>query len=321
MAQNNKTVKKEKIKLSASKIKTIESCSWLYHSKYILKYPDLGNAGSSRGTCVHLILELLLRDRHKKYFNALCKGKPGILQSPAIHRLILKTAKKLKVDDEANLDLIYMMIQTGLQNDFFCMGSLKVESEKEFLIEEEGYIINGFIDKLAQFENDQYKIYDYKSSKGKFSKEELDFNLQNLMYSLAVFKEKGCIPDVLFIFVKFKNQPIQEAPKPTKEQLDGFQSYLAYVAGYISSFTEKEATSNLAANSAKKKWMCGSDREGKWICPSRMAKTYYVGVDKNEKFIKSAFDKSALEKESSITSISEVRYQGCPYWKPNAFGF
>ena len=105
MAQVN-TINKEKIKLSASKIKTVEGCSWLYYSKYILKLPDISNSGASRGTICHLIFELLLTDRHKKYFEDLCSGKAGVIKNPAIHRLILKNAKKLKVDDEENLDLI-----------------------------------------------------------------------------------------------------------------------------------------------------------------------------------------------------------------------
>jgi ATP-dependent helicase/DNAse subunit B len=306
---------KEKVKLSASKIKTIESCSWLYYSKYILKYPDISNSGASRGTICHLIFELLLTDRHKKYFEDLCSGKAGVIKNPAIHRLILKNAKKLKVNDEENLDLIYNMIQTGLQSDFFCSGALLVEAESEFKLEEDNYIINGFIDKLAKFSDSEYKIYDYKSSKGKFSKDEIDFNLQNLMYSLAVFKQKGHIPDVSFIFLKFKKQPIQEAPKPTEEQLNGFKEYLAYVAGYVSEFDEKKSVENLAASSPKKKWMCGSDVEGKWICPSRKPNTYYLGYDKNDKFIKSSFDRNSLFEDKSIALINKVEYKGCPFWR------
>ena len=309
---------KEKVKLSASKIKTIEGCSWLFHSKYILKFPDISNSGASRGTICHLIFELLLTDRHKKYFEDLCSGKAGVIKNPSIHRLILKNAKRLKVDDEENLDLIYTMIQTGLQSDFFCSGALLVEAESEFKLEEDNYIINGFIDKLAKFSETDYKIYDYKSSKGKFSKEEIDFNLQNLMYSLAVFKTKGHIPDVSFIFLKFKKQPIQEAPKPTAEQLDGFKEYLSYVAGYISSFNEKKATENLAANSPKKKWMCGSDMPGKWICPSRLAATYYTGHDKNDKFMKSSFSREELLKDSNIALINKSEYKGCPSWRKDA---
>ena len=34
-------------KLSASRIKTAQSCSWLYYCKYKLKLPDKGNDGSS----------------------------------------------------------------------------------------------------------------------------------------------------------------------------------------------------------------------------------------------------------------------------------
>ena len=320
MAQVN-TVNKEKIKLSASKIKTVEGCSWLYYSKYILKFPDISNSGASRGTICHLIFELLLTDRHKKFFEDLCSGKAGIIKNPAIHRLILKNAKKLKVDDEENLDLIYMMIQTGLQSDFFCNGSLLVEAESEFKLEEEDYIINGFIDKLAKFNDTDYKIYDYKSSKAKFSKEEIDFNLQNLMYSLAVFKTKGHIPDVSFIFLKFKKQPIQEAPKPTEEQLEGFKAYLAYIAGYLSKFDEKNSVQNLAANSPKKKWMCGSDVQGKWICPSRLAATYYIGTDINDKFIKSSLEREPLLGDPKVDLIKKIEYKGCPYWRKNEATF
>lgn len=314
MGSNNLKIK-EKVKLSASKIKTIEGCSWLFHSKYNLKYPDLSNSGASRGTICHLIFELLLNDRHKKYFNDLCSGKAGVIKNPAIHRLILKNAKKLKVDDEENLNLIYDMIQTGLQSDFFCSGAVAVLPEEEFLIEENDYIINGFIDKLATYKDGSYKIFDYKSSKGKFSKEEIDFNLQNLMYSLAVFKNKKTIPDVSFIFLKFKKQPIQEAPKPTEEQLNGFKEYLSYIAGYISNFNEKSAVENLAAKSPKKKWMCGSDVEGKWICPSRKAGIYYIGIDKNEKFIKSSFNRNELLIDKRIELITKIEYKGCPFWR------
>lgn len=306
---------KEKIKLSASKIKTVEGCSWLYYCKYILRQPDIPNSGASRGTICHLIFELLLTDRHKKYFNDLCSGKAGVIKNPAIHKLILKHAKRLNVDDEENLDLIYDMIQTGLQNDYFCAGAVAVRAEDEFLIEEDEYLINGFIDKTAEYPDGSVKVFDYKSSKAKFSKDEIDFNLQNLIYSLAVFKKHKTIPDLAFIFLKFKKQPVQQAPKPTEEQLNGFMAYLAYVSGYLSSFNEKSAVENLAAKSFKKKWMCGSDVEGKWICPSRKPSTFYIGIDKNEKFVKSSFNREALAEDPKIYLINKIDYKGCPFWR------
>jgi len=42
--------------LSASRIKTAQSCSWLYWSKYKLKLPENGNDGARRGTVCHNVL-------------------------------------------------------------------------------------------------------------------------------------------------------------------------------------------------------------------------------------------------------------------------
>ena len=52
--------------LSASRIKTLQSCSWMYYAKYIIGIPDKGNDGSSRGTVCHLIFEVLGDPRRKK---------------------------------------------------------------------------------------------------------------------------------------------------------------------------------------------------------------------------------------------------------------
>ena len=49
----------ERVTLSASRIKTAQSCSWLYWFKYILKAPDKSNDGAKRGTICHLVFELL----------------------------------------------------------------------------------------------------------------------------------------------------------------------------------------------------------------------------------------------------------------------
>ena len=54
--------------LSASKIKTLQSCSWLYWCKYHLKLPEESNSGASRGTICHLIFECLGNPRHKHHY-------------------------------------------------------------------------------------------------------------------------------------------------------------------------------------------------------------------------------------------------------------
>ena len=60
------------VKLSASRIKTAQQCSWTYYCKYVLKLPDTSNEGASRGTICHNIFELL-GDKHKREFNTIVK--------------------------------------------------------------------------------------------------------------------------------------------------------------------------------------------------------------------------------------------------------
>ena len=101
----------EKIRLSASKIKTLDTCSWLFFSKYHLKVPDTTNDGACRGTIVHLIFELLLKPKHKKkYFAKLKKSPTSILRIKPVNRLLNKHAKRLNVNDKDNMALIYQML-------------------------------------------------------------------------------------------------------------------------------------------------------------------------------------------------------------------
>ena len=225
--------KKEKIRLSASKIKTLDTCSWLFFSKYHLKVPDTTNDGASRGTIVHLIFELMLKPRHKKkYFTKLKKSPTAILRCKPLSRLLTKHTKRLNVDDKDNLALIYQMLYVGFNHNFYCKGNKELKEEEHFEIEGENFVINGFIDKKAFYKN-KIDIWDYKSSKAKFNREEIESNYQALMYSLATFKQDGIIPEVKFLFLRFPDSAEQAAPKLTEEELDGFEIFLSELADLL----------------------------------------------------------------------------------------
>ena len=64
MEQKPKNVK-EKV-LSASRLKTLETCSWSYWCNYHLKLPQKQNEGALRGTVCHLVFEMLVKKKHKK---------------------------------------------------------------------------------------------------------------------------------------------------------------------------------------------------------------------------------------------------------------
>jgi len=308
--------------LSASRIKLFSSCSWCYYSKYVLKLNDKGNEGTFRGTIVHLVLECLLNKRHKKHFD-LITSKNDVFSSTALTRLVLKHAKKTKVDDEENLALINEMILVALKCDFYCQGSESIISEEKFELEFEDYSVTGYIDKIAIYPNGTVGIFDYKTSKNKFTKDEIDGNLQALMYSLACYKIRKIIPAVNFLFLRFPRSPKLQITQCSLEELKGYENYLAYMTDYLSNFTLSKATCTYAFSLEKTKWLCGFAREkdqltknGKkmFCCSYKFPFNYYSLVDKKtgEPIAASEDPKQLEEKEG--TKIIYRKFHGCPAW-------
>ena len=259
-------MKKHESALSASRIKTLQQCSWKYWCNYKLKLPDKSNEGASRGWICHLIFELLGEDRHRKNYETLINSG-SIFACKAIERLVLYHAKKLNVDDDENLKLIDTMTINGLHYDFFGLdkeGLTEGISEKYFDIEIEGenisYRIKGFIDKLFLYKDSSYAlIRDFKSSKQVFKGKEVTDNMQNLMYSLAIrhLYPEYSIRQSEFIFLKFnldkdmfgntgngilKMEPVEES------ELVGLEYELTEIQSYIDNFDSEKAVANFAAN-------------------------------------------------------------------------
>jgi len=315
-------------KLSASRIKTLQSCSWIYHCNYKLKLPDKSNTGAMRGTIAHLILEVLSNSRRAKHVKKIIKDKT-CLKSPSVLRLIKKSSQKegINLDSNAelikkedipisNLDCINQMIMVGLKSDF--MKSYKIiGAEIEFDISNESpkYRIGGFIDRV--FEDDgKIIIRDYKSSKKPFSNQELKDNVQAMMYALAVKKKYQKYKDVLvkFLFLRHPDNPERACPAFTDEELNGFEHYLEYLNNYIEKFDDTSAKSNMAAYDFKKKWMCQT--KSGWKCPYLNPMEYKVLLDKENNIIKSTFIDQDF-KASDIKKgykIEIKKYSGCPAW-------
>ena len=311
--------KKKKI-LSASRIKTLETCSWSYYCNYELKIPQRQNEGALRGTIVHLIFELILKDRHRHH-KKLILDSNALDGSPSIKRLVLKCLSKdqklhdLPMMSEENWELMNKMIVVGLRNDFFGEGGKVVDPEKEFLIENRSpkYKIRGFMDKPIKYEKEkQIKIVDYKSSKQKFRGEELTANIQAMSYSLAAKKLwPGYKPFIEFLFLRFPRSAQQQC-KFTDEQLNGFEYFLEKCYEQINSFTEEDAKSNYAKG-GKSSWMCKAGKT--WRCPYLDSFTYYQIVDKKDKVVERSLKKSHLRELEDGEKLKELHYDGCPAHK------
>jgi hypothetical protein len=295
--------------LSASRIKTLETCSWVYWNNYHTKVPQSQNDGALRGTICHTVFELLLNKRHLENYKRIIK-KNAIDGDKGVNALVKKLAKKVKLDD-SNYKLLNDMILVGLKHDFFGEHGDIVKPEYSFDIEsqEPKYRIRGFIDKPIKTKKEMH-IIDYKSSKYKFRGDDLEANIQAMMYSLASKKLWPKLkPIVKFLFLRFPKQPIQELTF-TDEQITGFEHYLEHINQYVNNFDEKSAKANFAIDSEKNKWMC---QVGGWRCPYKDPYEYYVKLNDNNEVIESSLDGNF--KNIIGFKIEKRQYEGCPKWK------
>jgi hypothetical protein len=327
----------ELTKLSASRIKTAQTCSWTYWCNYKLKLPDAGNDGSSRGTICHNVFELL-GDKHKREYNKIIKDGT-IWNTKVVASQVKKEAEELNVNDQENLDLIDEMIVNGLRCDFFGDENEKpalAESERFFDLEidkpELGikYAIRGYIDKLFVYKDNSVIIRDFKSSKSVFKGKEITDNLQNLIYCLAV---KHLMPETEpqseFLFLRFDletdllgstGKGRLKMDKISDEELEGFEYQLTQFQNYLDNFDEESAKSNLAAKQDYPKdgtfggpLACGKDgykmsrgqpvldKNGEpivaFICPFRKPREYWALKDSSGNLKKTAFIENKHELE------------------------
>ena len=292
--------------LSASRIKTLETCSWVYWNNYHTKVPQSQNDGALRGTICHTVFELLLDKRHLKNYKRIIK-KNAIDGDEGINRLVKKLSAKVKLD-ESNYKLLNDMILVGLKNDFFGEGGEIVKPEYDFDItnEKPKYHIKGFIDKPIKIKKEMH-IIDYKSSKYKFRGDDLEANIQAMMYSLASKKLWPKLkPIVKFLFLRFPKQPIQELIF-TEEQIKGFEHYLEHINDYINEFNEESARANFAIDSQKNKWMC---QVGGWKCPYKDPYKYYVKINDKGEIVETSLDNNF--KDIKGFKVETRNYEGCP---------
>ena len=321
--EKQKMNKPEKV-LSASRLKTLETCSWSYWCNYHLKLPQKQNEGALRGTVCHLVFEMLVKKKHKKHISKISKA--GTIQaSPAVHRMVTKHLTQMEnsfdlpMTNEENTTLVDDMIVVGLNCDFFGRGGKVDKPEHEFLLDNKDpeYKIRGFIDKPIVYKRGKkIKIVDYKSSKYKFRGEELHSNVQAMVYTLAAEKEwPGHTPTVEFQFLRHPRSPLQQL-QFNKNQLRGLEYYLAHTFQIINNFTEETATTNYAYDTKKNSWLC---KIGKWRCPYIDPYDYFVIVNEEGEEIKKSFKEKELQGVlQKGQKIKKRTYEGCPRHKQNS---
>ncbi len=316
--------------LSPSRIDSFEECSQRYAAHYLWKLPDAGNDGSNRGSTCHDVLELLAKPRHKQLYSAAIHHNT-CMEVPALWRFVTKVARRYGVGDPENLQMIDGFILVALKNEFHGpAGTVEAFSEREFniSIDQDGkhYNVRGKIDRTFIVKDQlglMVSTLDWKSSKDLFKDKKATFNVQSIIYSLAL---KHLYPEIerrrfRFLFLRFAASPWQEMPPMDDEQLEGYEYVLTDLQERIEGFTLANVADNLPTPAPFSGFPCGKEGTKKngepyWVCPARRPLDYWVSV-KDGKIMKSAFKQEDLTPREGET-VEKRSYPGCVrFYRPD----
>lgn len=319
-------------RLSASRIKTFYSCSYLYYAKYVLKAPDPSNEGASIGSVVHLLCEILFNK--DKYFQLVEEIKSSGIFPEGVKRLSAIKLKKTGFYSDAAFEKTLRFLLTALKVDFWIDGATVIKKpEEEFLIDNEKFQLYGLIDKYGLFQDPdgswRAEIRDMKTSKERFTENEMDFSIQAMAYLLAVKKAHPEVDllksTVKFIMLQFPDDPIQEFKLQNEFQILGFATYLENTQLSLDSFRYVNRLDNPASKQKYPKsedgfkgpLMCGrakypgelkKDGTKMWHCVYKFGFDYWVAIDANKKILFSSFDEI---KPTAKFSVEKKKYKGC----------
>jgi hypothetical protein len=243
---------KKKIILSASRVKQFLDCQWLFYQTYFKKVPDWSHPKTKLGSLAHSILESLSKPKHKKHYDLIIHNQ-SVYGSPAVARLV-------KIFSAANPDMtpeilgeLDKVVFVALCHDFFFKGAkTNLPPEYEFHIDFEDFSIKGFMDRVAIYE-DHAVIRDFKTQGKKFTKDQIDGNIQAFFYQMAIKHILGLPAKVEFILLRFPankrdaNRHLQVVEPMTDDQIAGFKTYLSEVNKAIGELTEESSKSEVKA--------------------------------------------------------------------------
>lgn len=297
------------IRISASRLTNFFKCSFLFYCKDVLGLPEgPTHPRTIIGSLFHVIVENLKNPRHRHHYDII-KKTHDINNSKSLIRLINRWKYKYNLTDELLYDINEMLMVAINNTNFFNTNAKKIFApEHEFLLKMDGYEIKGFIDDLCKMDG-YYCITDYKTTRNRYTKDELLENYQSAVYQLYCFKKFGALSICKFIFVRhpptkrLPNKHMQIVEIRSPEELKGFEIYLNYLHKVFSNFGYDDAISNYCKN----KNFC------KFVCPFKEPFEYRVLLDYEGKIVKMARMNEELKVENG--QRAEIRkYFGCPKW-------
>lgn len=170
--------------ISASAIKTYDTCPYKFYTEYVLKKKLSPHPASNLGSCLHAMFE--------KACKAVKSNQNLELQNPFYYKdSCIKEFNVLPEHQKTLEELTNRCLDWGYMNLDFAQG---FELSAEFPLTC-GIPVHGFIDRL-DIDNDwNANIIDLKTQKDMFKESELKDNWQAIIYFLATMNDNPFIKD------------------------------------------------------------------------------------------------------------------------------
>lgn len=306
------------IRISASRLKTLQHCSLRFYYESIVKVPSPQHHKTSQGSCIHRLFELLMHPKRRPRFMLLL-GLAGELEASSSLLRYIRIYDHYHGIAPYEMDAMVDMLRVaflGIRSYFMDGDHYRAPprffNEYRFQFQLGDATISGVIDLLILWE-DRAIVIDLKSQGAKFKRADLPELPQAIMYQLAVQREFNLIPTVEFIMLRHpptERNPelhIQRVAPHSSDVLVGLSEHLEHMYQVVNDFTLEEALTN----------PCDDEGFCQRVCPYLRAFEYNAVVYADDP-TQTPLRTYLLDKPCHSLDTGEVlirfRHGGCAKW-------
>lgn len=292
------------MKVSPSRIKALELCSYKFYLNEVLRLPEREHPKATLGKLAHRIFELILAKKRAAKLKRFMGTKPPFLSVyPGIPRFARAYARANNIPydwDEMNgmLMVAFLALDPHYHPDWV------YHTEKRYEIDFGDFVISGVIDLLIE-KSDCFVILDLKSQGIRFTEAEKEGNAQASCYQLYV--DETYHKPARVEFVMLRHPPTSRTPDKhlqiveprSAAQHAGFKVYLKEMYKTFNRFSLADAH----ANFCDKKYFCDK------VCQFRKPFAYEALMD-DKGLVSNHFPGEAVEDPTQ--RIEQRQFKGCP---------
>jgi len=223
--------------LSVSRLRLYEQCPRAFYFRYVNKGETAPRGEAAAfGTALHAALELIYQWIIREEYS-------GLFPMDQLVECYRQAWQESKLTDVAmyqeGLQILRMYARSRGPIDHFSI----LATEQEFNVDVDGFVMNGYIDRVDKVDDDALKIVDFKSNRKLYSRNELDSDLQMSVYGIAARHLYPWAKRVTFEFHMLRFDVIQKTER-TSQQIDDARGYVVSLGRQTESDTTWEPRLN-----------------------------------------------------------------------------